>query len=384
MLESYSQFCIGLKRTGKHRQLLESPGAKGTPWLDFSSNDYLGLSRRKEVLEAAYQAGMRDGVGATGSRLLSGNRPQFEAFESRIASNKGTESALIFNTGFQANVTALSSLLDSRVLKAKPLVFFDRLNHASLYQAIFLSGAELIRYKHLDLDHLSRCLDRHKGSTRPKFIVTETLFGMDGDVLPIGDLMTLARTHQAFVYLDEAHAVGILGTRGYGLSTLIEKQVIDQKDDRLLIMGTLSKAVGCAGAYVACSQVMKDYLINKAAGFIYSTASSPLVMGASAKAWEMMGGFETERQTLLQLADSLRSQLITAGFDTGASSAHIIPLMVPSEALYAVHRKLQSEGIGVSLVRPPTVPPGTARLRIALNLTHTKQDISRLMDALTS
>ena len=379
MLEPYAQYCTRLKRTGKHRQLPEEALPDSGLSLNFSSNDYLGLSQRPEILLAATQAGEVHGVGATGSRLLSGNRFLFERFESRIAQDKGTESALVFNSGFQANISVLSSLLDSQVLKAKPLVFFDRLNHASLYQAVFLSGAELVRYKHMDCDDLSTCLARYAHDNRPKFIVTETIFGMDGDILLIDDMLALARTHRAFLYLDEAHAVGMIGKKGYGLSTTVSHDV------PFLAMGTLSKALGGSGAYVACDALLKDYLINKAAGFIYSTAPSPLVVGAALKAWEMVPSFERERRALFDLADVLRSRLSAAGFNTGTSASHIIPLIIGKlDVLTQLNKKLQRAGITVSLVRPPTVPPLGARLRVALNVNHTAQDIARLIDVLTS
>lgn len=379
MLDLYRQYSTKRQITGKYRQLPELCRIDSTRRLDFSSNDYLGLSLRKELLAAAVQAGKHDGTGATGSRLLSGNKAIFERFESRIALDKGTESALIFNSGFQANLTTLSNLLDSRVLNAKPIVFFDRLNHASLYQAVFLSGAELVRYRHLDCDHLSACLAQFSHDTRPKFIVTETLFGMDGDIAPLNTILELARAHQAFLYLDEAHAVGMIGKQGYGLSTTINHDV------PTLVMGTLSKAVGCSGAYVACDAVLKDYLINKAEGFIYSTASSPMVIGAALKAWEMIPTFDEERMALFALADVLRDSLTTLGFNTGSSVSHIVPMIVgQQQTLTQLNDKLLNAGIVVSLVRPPTVPPGQARLRLALNVGHTEQDVLQLLDVMQS
>lgn len=378
MLELYRQYGEKRKITGVYRELPELNAAHLARKLDFSSNDYLGLGQRKELLHAAIQAGERDGTGATGSRLLSGNKPIFETLESCIARDKGTQSALLFNSGFQANLTVLASLLDSRVLKAKPIVFFDRLNHASLYQAIFLSGAELVRYRHLDCDHLASCLAQFSHDSRPKFIVTETLFGMDGDVVSLSNILELARTHRAFLYLDEAHAVGMMGKNGYGLSTTIVHDVPS------LVMGTLSKAVGCSGAYVACNTNVKEYLINKAEGFIYSTANSPMVIGAALKAWEMIPTFDEERKRLLALADELRARLSVLGFNTGASVSHIIPLIVGKASLAQLNAKLLTAGIVASLVRPPTVPPGGERLRLALNVGHTKQDIDDLMDVLQS
>ena len=286
--------------------------------------------------------------------------------------------ALVFNSGFQANLTVLSSLLDQRVLKVKPLVFFDRLNHASLYQAVFLSGAELIRYRHLDYDHLSQCLQDYQYDKRPKFIVTETLFGMDGDIVSLDKILMLAREHHAFLYLDEAHAVGLLGQQGYGLSTTIDHDVPS------IVMGTLSKALGCSGAYVACDAMLKDYLVNKAEGFIYTTANSPMVMGAALKAWEMIASFDKERMALFALANEVRGRLSMLGFNTGSSVSHIIPLIVGKASLVSLSAKLATAGIVTSLIRPPTVPPGGERLRLALTVSHTRDDIHHLIQVLQS
>lgn len=379
MLEQYQQYTLKRQNTGRYRQLPQPCKTPDTYHLDFSSNDYLGFSRRKELIDAAIQAGEQYGTGATGSRLLSGNNALFEKFEARIARDKDTESALLFNSGFQANITVLSSLLDSRVLKAKPLVFFDRLNHSSLYQALFLCGAELIRYQHMDMSHLARSLETFRQDPRPKFIVTETLFGMDGDIPPLHHIMELARKYNALVYLDEAHASGMVGKQGYGLSTTVNHDV------PMVIMGTLGKALGCAGAWVACPQVIKDYLINKAEGFIYSTASSPMVTGAALKAWEMIPLQEEKRKTLFTMAETLREQLKQHGFHTGTSASHIIPIIIGhNDRLLQMHQKLKAAGIKVSLVRSPTVPQGSERLRLALNTTHTQQDVEYLLEVLLS
>ena len=243
---------------------------------------------------------------------------------------------------------------------------------------MFLSDAELVRYKHLDCDHLSACLTRYQHDTRPKFIVTETLFGMDGDILPLSRILELARAHRAFLYLDEAHAVGMTGPQGYGLSTTI------QHDVPCIVMGTLSKALGCSGAYVACDALVKDYLINKAAGFIYSTAPSPMVIGAALAAWNLISSFNTERSQLRALAETTRHRLSNLGFNTGASVSHIIPIHLGRTELTQVNAKLIAAGIAASLVRPPTVPPGGERLRLALNVCHSEQDIDHLIEALAS
>ncbi len=370
MLERYREHCESLQRTGNYRQLpVELSNSLA---LDFSSNDYLGLSRHPNVREAGILAVDKYGNGATGSRLLSGNRPIFEKLEKTIAKDKKTEAALVFSTGFQANLSVLSSLLNPSVLKEKPLVFFDKLNHASLYQAVFLSQAKLVRYRHLDYDHLAACLYEHRHATCPKFIVTETLFGMDGDVVSLPHIFELARTHDALVYLDEAHALGILGESGYGLSTTLIHDV------PCVVMGTLSKAVGCAGAYVAASRAIIDFLVNTASGFIFSTAPSPFVIGAALCAWQLIPSFKEERRALFTLADEMRAMLKFHQFDVGNSSTHIIPMIIGHvEKAEALYYQLLDSGVRLSYVRRPTVPPKGERLRIALNVSHTLQDLAR-------
>lgn len=371
----YNKYCNTLQSKGKYRQL---PKAILGNFIDFSTNDYLGLSQSEVLLDAAKLSGAQFGVGSTGSRLLSGNKKIFEDLEKRIAQDKGTESALIFNSGFQANITVLASLLDQSVLGDKPIVFFDKLNHASLYQAVFLSNAELVRYQHNDADHLSSLLTKFKNDLRPKFIVTETIFGMDGDIAPIEKIFALSKEHEAFLYLDEAHATGIVGHNGYGLSTSINLQEIPH-----LILGTFSKALGCFGAYVACSNIVKNYLINKCPGFIYSTSLSPMVIGAAAKAWDLVQHFADQRQALSFKAANLRSNLQNLGFNTGNSVTHIIPIILGDEnTVMSAKEKLLKQGLIVSAIRPPTVSPGTSRLRIALNVNHTESNLDHLVHAL--
>ncbi len=377
--DKYKKYYKDLEFAGRYRQLADPdlfPNL-ATNRLDFSTNDYLNLSNNQELLAAAYAAALQYGVGSTGSRLLSGNKKIFSELEVQIALDKGTESALIFNSGFQANITALSSLLDYKVLGAKPLVFFDKLNHASLYQAVFLSKAHLIRYRHNDMQHLSDLLSKFSNINTQKFIVTETVFGMDGDVLLLKDLLNIATKHNTFIYLDEAHATGVMGKSGYGLAAKL-----DFNDHSYVLMGTFSKALGCAGGYIATSNNIKNYLINKAAGFIYSTANSPMLIGAVIKAWNMVRTMDQQRKILSSNADYLRNHLINLGFNTGLSNTHIIPIILGEEKL-AMHIKqfLVKHNIIVSYIRPPTVPSGTSRLRIALTLAHTLEDLNQLIAA---
>jgi len=380
MFEPYKRYLTSLKNLNRYRQLPCLNNEDNTKYLDFSTNDYLNLSHNTEILNAGIAAAQKYGIGATGSRILSGNNELFEIFENRIAQDKNTESALIFNTGFQTNFSALSALLDSKALGVKPIVFFDKLNHSSLYQAIFLTNPTLIRYNHNDINHLTSLLINYKNDNRPKFIVTETVFGMDGDILPIHEIAKIAREYQIFLYLDEAHATGIFGPYGYGLSTTVDLTGIP-----VIIMGTFSKALGCSGGYIACNKILKEYLINKATGFIYSTANSPMVIGAAFKAWDMIPSLYKERQQLFALSAVLKEKLMNLNFEIGTSASHIFPIILKTETLaIQITKKLLNHKIIVSCIRPPTVPPNSSRIRIALNSNHSEKDLERLIMVLRS
>ncbi len=345
------------------------------PCLDFSSNDYLQLSQSRLILKSAIIGAKKYGVGSTGSRLLSGHHKLFETFETQIALSKKTERALLFNSGFQANISVLSALLERKHFQNTPLVFFDKLNHKSLYEAVNLSGAKLIRYAHNDMEHLAFLLNKYQDKNTPKFIVAETVYGMDGDVLKYNELVSLARQYHALLYLDEAHATGILGQAGYGLSTSMDFQEVEH-----VIMGTFSKALGGAGAYVACSNIIYQYLINACSGFIYSTACSPMMIGAMQKAWDLVPSLQPSVIKMFELAQYCRQRLKKIGLETGDSSTHIIPLIY-REAKQALEMKniLQANHIVVSFIQYPTVPKNQARLRIALNISHQKKDIDKLL-----
>jgi len=312
MYKSYEKYLLTLHESGKYRRLGLVRQGTQSAFLDFSTNDYLNLSHHTNIIQAAQLHGSLYGVGSTGSRLLSGNLELYQKFESQISKDKGSEATLIFNSGFQANISTLSCLLDEKILSAKPLVFFDKLNHSSLYQAVFLSKAELYRYHHNDIDHLESLLIKHQDNVRPKFIVTETVFGMDGDIAPLEQITALARRHNAFLYLDEAHATGVFGINGYGLSTTLSLQ-----DTPHVIMGTFSKAIGASGGYIASHHIMRDFIINKATGFIYSTAPSPMAIGAAFEAWKRIKSLHKEREALQVLGHTLRTWLQESGFNIG-------------------------------------------------------------------
>lgn len=360
------------------RRVLPAPQAPAVA--DFSHNDYLGLSRHPEVLRAGQDALQEDGMGATGSRLLSGNSARIEALEARIAADKGCEAALVFSSGFQANTMVLAALLHRKVHGRPPRVLVDTLIHSSLHQGCQLAGVQPEFFRHNDLDHLQQLLQAAGPNPPPTFIISETVFGMDGDVIDMARLSALADAHGAMVYLDEAHATGVLGERGYGLAG---PWMRSRGHHRGVVMGTFSKALGCMGAYVACSAGLRDYFLHRCAGFIYTTAPSPAVIGAVARAWALVEQMGPQREALLLRAQALRERLQREGWDTGLSTTHILPLIVGDEQrTLDLKQRLAARGIAVSAVRPPTVPRGGSRLRIALAATHTDAQIDALVAAL--
>jgi 8-amino-7-oxononanoate synthase len=352
--------------------------------LDFSSNDYMQLSQHPAVVAAGIACAQEYGAGSTGSRLLSGNLPCFEMLENQVAEFKCSEAALVFATGYQANSGALATLLDKQLWGEEPLVLTDRLNHASLHHACKLAGVKQTRFRHNDLSHLEELLYKHPN--QQKIIVTESVFGMDGDQLPVLELADIASRHQAMVYIDEAHATGVWGPDGRGLGALSSPAINHLKAAGLwVVMGTFSKAVGVSGAYIACSDSVKQYLLNRCTGFVYSTAPSPFTVGAVSEALRLIPTLNAERNHLHELSDLFRSMLGKSGWNCGTSSTHIVPVIAgEADDSMRLKQNLLKQGLITSAVRPPTVPPHTARVRIALNCGHQQEDLERLMLALDS
>ncbi|MCZ6721458.1 MAG: 8-amino-7-oxononanoate synthase [Proteobacteria bacterium] len=344
--------------------------------INFSSNDYLGLARHPALAARASEWAERWGTGAGASRLVTGNLDLFAAIEEKIARAKGTEAALVLGSGFLLNGTVLAALFERDAVGSEPLVFSDRLNHASIHHGCRAAGVRQIRYRHNDVNHLEHLLGRHAGDEAARFIITESVFGMDGDRADLARLVELSDRHGAFLYVDEAHATGVLGPRGFGLSSAFPGRVD-------LVMGTFSKALGGYGAYLACSKTLRDYLVNKCTGLIYSTALPPPVLGAIDAALDLVPGLEDERRALHGNADRLRDALKAAGFDCGASTTQIVPVILGAdEAVLAASRALEEEGMLTIAIRPPTVPRGTSRIRFALSAQHSAVDIDRLAAAL--
>jgi 8-amino-7-oxononanoate synthase len=344
--------------------------------INLNSNDYLGLASdprlKRAVLDAVADATT---VGSTGSRLLSGNAREWEEAERDFAQFAGTETALYFGSGYAANVGLLAA-----ILKPGDTVFSDARNHASLIDGIRLSGASKLIYPHADLSFLDSALREHAGKTGAKAIVTEAVFSMEGDIAPIDDLLSLARKYGAALVLDEAHATGVLGPQGRGVAAEhgCEREI-------LAIVHTCGKALASAGAFVCGGHALKDFLVNRARTFIFSTAMPPYFARQIQAALELAREADVERAHLREIAAALREELSARGFDCGTSATHIVPVMLgTNEMALHVASELQQSGFAVRAIRPPTVPEGGARVRFSLTSRITLDDIRRLalaMDA---
>jgi 8-amino-7-oxononanoate synthase len=338
---------------------------------NFSSNNYLGLANHPRLLEAARAAMASDGFGAGASRLIVGNLAPHRALEARLARWKATEAALLFNSGYQANVGVLPALAGP-----DDVVFSDALNHASLIDGCRLSRARVVVYRHGDVDDLARQLASHRG--RRRLIVTDSVFSMDGDRAPLPSLLALARAHEALLVVDEAHAVGVLGDGGAGLCTGLDVDVQ---------MGTLSKALGGFGAYVAARTPIVELLANRARSFVFTTALPVPVVAAAHAAVDWLATDEGARARARLAANAERffAGLRALGLPTPPHPSHILPLAVrdgdPRLAMEASDALL-ARGVFAQGIRPPTVAPGTARVRFALMATHTDEQLDGALAAL--
>lgn len=344
----------------------------GRDLLDFSSNDYLGLSRHPLLAERAGEWAERFGTGSRASRLVTGTLEAHCEIERKIARFKGAEAAVLFASGWQANSAIFPALLK---LAPGAAVFADRLVHASIHHGLAAAQQRQIRCRHSDFDHLEALLDSHGRNAEARLIVTESVFSMDGDSCDLERLSRIAKDHDAFLIVDEAHATGVLGEGGAGLSAGLE-----HKAD--LVMGTFSKALGSFGAYVAGSQNLCAYLVNTCGGFVYSTALPPPILGAIDAALDVVPTMDAERAHLARLSSHLRSGLQELGLDTGASNTQIVPLMVGEESdALALARKLEQRGILGIAIRPPTVARGSSRIRLTLSSAHQDGDVDALLQA---
>jgi 8-amino-7-oxononanoate synthase len=339
--------------------------------LNFCSNDYLNLAGHPALKSAAIDYTGMYGTGSKASRLISGNHNWHEQLELHLAGFFGYEASLLFNSGFQANISIIQA-----VANRDTVLLFDRLNHNSLIQGARLSGARLLRYHHCDAGHLKELLHRQDVQAAPRrIIVSESVFSMDGDRAPVDSLIHLAREYDALLMIDEAHAIGITGSEGQGLA--------GRRDGIDLYLATFGKAAGGFGAFVCCSRMMRNYLINFASGFIYTTALPPAVTAAAQAALELFPLLSAVREHVSDCSAMLIAGLKKAGIDTMASDTHIVPVVTGDEhRTLALTDALRVQGIHVVAIRPPTVPDGKCRLRISLTAAHTRDDISRLITAI--
>ena len=361
----------GLYRKMRYLQTPQGPHIKidGKDYLLLSSNSYLGLCNDDRLKQAAQDAIEKYGVGSGGSRLTTGSYEIHQKLEEEIAAFKGTEAALLFNTGYMANVGAISGIADKSWV-----IFSDRLNHASIVDGCRLSRAETVLYNHCDASDLARKVQSYAG--RQAMIVTDGLFSVDGDIAPLPAIVEIARKNNILLMVDDAHATGVLGHNGGGTADYFGLR--DQID---ISMGTLSKALASEGGFVAGKRSLIDYLINTSRSFIFSTALSPATIAVARKALDIIRTEPQRRQTLLANAAWFRTELRKAAFDVAENEAPIISIVVGAPDLaVAFSNRLMERNIFVSAIRPPTVPAGTSRLRISIMATHTREDLLKALN----
>ncbi|MCS5595092.1 MAG: 8-amino-7-oxononanoate synthase [Porticoccaceae bacterium] len=339
----------------------------GHKLVNFSSNDYLGLSKHPYVKQRSIDWIERYGNGATASRLICGNVDGLEQIEEKLAALKSSETALILNSGFQTNITLIPALADRNTL-----ILSDELNHNSIVQGCTLARCDKLIFRHNDTTHLKQLLkdNQDKGYSRI-LIITETIFSMDGDCCDLKALRELSQQFNAILIVDEAHATGVTGPNGMGLANGEMAEIV---------VGTFGKACGSFGSYIACDQSTRDYLINYCSGLIFSTALPPSVLGAIDAALDIVPKMQSERKLLHEKATFLRSSLKKLGYKPGQSTSQIIPVIIGDNVkTLKLATKLEQNNVLATAIRPPTVPKGTARIRIALSSEHSWEQIDHLL-----
>ncbi|MFA5241506.1 MAG: 8-amino-7-oxononanoate synthase [Sulfuricella sp.] len=364
----------------RRRRMLESPqGARvrvdGADLLSFCSNDYLGLANHPALIEAACRGAQQFGVGAGASHLVTGHTLAHHQLELELAAFAGLPAALLFSTGYMANLGVITALMGRN-----DVVFADKLNHASLNDAAQLSRARFKRYAHLDLAMLESQLAA--SSARRKLVVSDAVFSMDGDLAPLPELLALCEKYDAWLLLDDAHGFGVLGKTGRGILEHFASP-FTVHTSRLIYMATLGKAAGVSGAFVAGARELIDGLVQNARAYIYTTATPPMLSVALRESLRIIADEDWRRERLAQLIAQLRNGLKPKRWQLMPSETPIQPLLIGSsmEAM-AVSQALQEKGILVPAIRPPTVPQDTARLRISLSAAHSREDVGLLLDAL--
>ncbi len=343
-------------------------------YIDFSSNDYLGLAGHPRLIQAAKEALDEFGTSSSASRLLSGDLDIHHRLEERVADFKNKEASLVFNSGYQANVGFFASLYGK-----DDVIFSDRLNHASIVDGLLLSRAKIFRFRHNDADELEDTLKRERNKFKKALIVTETIFSMDGDRPPLKELVGLKAKYDCQIMADEAHATGIYGPNGSGV---VEEEGLQDHID--IIMGTFSKALGSFGAYIAASKEIIDYLINTCRSFIYSTGLPPAVVACNLASLKLVKEEPYRRDVLLENARYFRDRLKSMGFEIRGSS-QIVPVIIGgNKKTEKIAKELQAKGWWVLPIRPPTVPEGHSRLRFSLSFHHNFEILQRLIEDLSN
>ena len=360
------------------RRSIQSPQGPRIFWrnrefINFSSNDYLNLAGDPRLAKAAARAARRYGVGAGASPLISGYLPPVRHLERALAAWEGTEAALVFSSGFAANVGVVNTLAGP-----EDVIFSDELNHASLIDGCRLSSAQVRVYRHIDLEDLEALLIRHGPAARRRIIVTDSVFSMDGDWAPLPEILKLAQKHDALLLVDEAHATGVLGEHGRGLTEfLLGLECLAHS--RLIKVGTLSKALGSQGGFVCGTRMLIEGLVNRCRPYIYSTGLAPPSAAAARRALRVVQEEPDRRRHLLALASVLRTRLQNLGYSNMPSRSQIVPVIVgDASAAMELSARLAERGFLVPAIRPPSVPEGTSRLRISLTAGHTEDDVERL------
>lgn len=343
----------------------------GKTYLSFCSNDYLGLANHPQLIAAMQQGADRYGVGAGAAHLVSGHAAPHEQLEQTLATFVGKPAALLFSTGYMANLGVVQALTGRG-----DTVFADKLNHASLNDAMVLSHANIRRYRHGDMAQLDTLLANTPNGR--KLVCTDAVFSMDGDIAPLPELLALCEQHDAWLLVDDAHGFGVLGEQGRG-----SLSHFGMASPRIIYMATLGKAAGVFGAVVAAESVVIDTLVNNAKSYIYTTATPPALACATLQSLQLIAAGDARRSHLQRLIEQLRYGLADLPWTLMKSGTAIQPLLMgENQTALEVSMRLRERGIWVAAIRPPTVPAGTARLRITLSAAHSAADVDRLLEAL--
>ena len=369
----------------RQRRTLESPQSPhivvdGKPYLAFCSNDYLGLANNPQLIAALQQGAQEWGAGAGAAHLVSGHFAPHQQLEDQLAAFVGKPAALLFSTGYMANLGVVQALAGKG-----DTVFADKLNHASLNDAMLLSRATVKRYRHGDRAQLAQLLAQTKSGR--KLVITDAVFSMDGDLAPLRELLALCEQHGAWLYVDDAHGFGVLGEQGRG--SLFQAPLPSGEglgwgsSPRIIYMATLGKAAGVSGAFVAAEQAVIDTLVNHAHSYVYTTAAPPALAVALLQSLQLIEQGDALRAHLHDLIAQLRNGLSDLSWPLMPSETATQPLLIgDNRQTLALSEALRARGIWVAAIRPPTVPQGTARLRITLSAAHSAADVERLIGAL--